>query len=173
MQIRGGLIGIVTGAVFATSPVVALDAAGVLAGRGAQSVTRESHMNNASLAISIERLATKVERESANVWSFEYGSRNFYVMTDENHNRMRAMTPVAQADSLSPDDLRTLLEANFDRALDARYALYEGALWSVYIHPLRELGESQFEDALRQVSTLADHYGTSYSSSDMSFIGGR
>lgn len=90
-------------------------------------------------------------------------------MTDENHNRMRAMTPVAQADSLSPDDLRTLLEANFDRALDARYALYKGALWSVYIHPLRELGESQFEDAPRQVSsqvssqlsTLADHYGTS------------
>lgn len=86
-------------------------------------------------------------------------------MTDENHNRMRAMTPVAQADSLSPDDLRTLLEANFDRALDARYALYKGALWSVYIHPLRELGESQFEDALHQLSsqlsTLADHYGTS------------
>ncbi len=86
-------------------------------------------------------------------------------MTDENHNRMRTMTPVAQADFLSPDDLRTLLEVNFDRALDARYALYKGALWSVYIHPLRELGESQFEDALRQLSsqlsTLADHYGTS------------
>ena len=57
------------------------------------------------------------------MWSFEYGGRDFYVMTDENHNRMRAMMPVAQADSLSPDDLRTLLEANFDRALDARYAL--------------------------------------------------
>jgi hypothetical protein len=94
-------------------------------------------------------------------------------MTDENHNRMRAMMPVVQADALSAEDLRTLLEANFDRALDARYAIFNGALWSVYIHPFRELGEAQFEDALRQVSTLAERYGTSYSRSDMSFIGGR
>jgi hypothetical protein len=72
MHIRSVLIGIATGVVIATFPAAALNAAGARAGSGAKPITQESHMNNASLTISIERLATKVERQSENVWSFEY-----------------------------------------------------------------------------------------------------
>ncbi len=31
------------------------------------------------------------------------------------------------------------MQANFDTALDARYAIAKGALWSTFIHPLSDL----------------------------------
>jgi len=36
------------------------------------------------------------------------------------------------------------MQANFDSALDARYAIAKGKLWSAFIHPLSELNEEQF-----------------------------
>ena len=59
--------------------------------------------------------------------------------------------------------------ANFDRALDAKYAISRGYLWAVFVHPLRELSEPQLCDAVHQVATLAENYGGTYSSSDLVF----
>jgi hypothetical protein len=85
---------------------------------------------------------------------------------------MRIMTPVAEDDELSAKQVRTLLEANFDRALDARYALARGYVWSAFIHPLTALTEAEFVDGVHQVVTLAENYGTSYTSTDLVFQGG-
>jgi hypothetical protein len=65
--------------------------------------------------------------------------------------------------------MRILLEANFDRALDPKYSIYKGFLWSTYTHPLAELTVEQVRDALKQVVVLADNYGTTYTSTDMIF----
>jgi len=64
-----------------------------------------------------------------------------------------------------------LLEANFDRALDAKYCLYEGFVCSVFTHPLKELQDHQFVDALQQVVNLANNYGTTFTSTDFVFGG--
>ena len=84
---------------------------------------------------------------------------------------MRAMTAVAEWKSVSADELPVLLAANYDRALDARYCIKDDMLWSAYIHPLTELTENQFLDALQQVVSLAKNYGSSYASSDLMFGG--
>ena len=43
---------------------------------------------------------------------------------------------------------------------------------SVYTHPLRELTQPQFEDALLQVVTLANTFRGSYSSTELIFTPG-
>jgi hypothetical protein len=65
-----------------------------------------------------------------------------------------------------------MLQANFDTALDARYSVAKGVLWSLYLHPLESLSDEQFLASLGQVVNLAASFGTSYSSGGLSFGGG-
>ena len=104
-------------------------------------------------------------------WKFEFDDMTALVMTDELHNRMRIITPVADVDSVSPEEWQVLMSANFDRALDARYCVKGDTLWSAFIHPLAQLSGGQFMNGLQQVVTLAKNYGTSYSSGDLFFKG--
>ncbi|MEM1124681.1 MAG: hypothetical protein AAGJ18_29850, partial [Bacteroidota bacterium] len=54
-------------------------------------------------------------------------------------------------------------------ALDAKYALYSGFVVSLFTHPLQELTEDQFKDAVKQVAVAAQNFGTTYSSTDLIF----
>lgn len=94
------------------------------------------------------------------------------VFMDERANRMRAVVPVASTEGLAPVDMERLLQANFDTALDARYAIAGGRVWSVFIHPLRELRRDQLLSGLAQTVTLAQTYGTFYASGATSFGAG-
>ena len=94
------------------------------------------------------------------------------VILDPASNRMRAMVPIASADGLTEGDLARMMQANFDTALDARYAVARGRLWSVYIHPLAELQDAQLISGLAQTVTLAQTYGTLYSGGAQAFGGG-
>ncbi len=94
------------------------------------------------------------------------------LVADQIHNRMRLMVPIKPAESLSTDELLRLSQANFDTALDARYAVARGILWATYIHPLSELYERQFVTAIGQTVNAARSYGTSYSSGLLSYRGG-
>lgn len=87
-------------------------------------------------------------------------------------NRMRILVPIASADTLTEAELARLMQANFDTALDARYAIANGRLWSVYIHPLAELRRDQVIAGIAQTVTLAQTYGTSYASGGIVFGAG-
>jgi len=126
-------------------------------------------MNSDRLA-SLIRVVSKESRGEPGYWSFEVEKRELVVITDEAADRMRIMTPVVEESALSSEDLRVLLAANFDRALDARYAVARGYLWSVFLHPLTTLTDAQFL-GVEQVVKLAQNYGTSYTSSDLVFQG--
>ena len=94
------------------------------------------------------------------------------VMTDERANRMRIMMPIKSFDPSNENDLKLALialNANYDRALDARYAINDGILWSAFIHPLGSLTEDDLESAIKQVRTLRKNTGTSYSSGALLF----
>lgn len=106
-------------------------------------------------------------------WQVNYKKRYLFIITDESHNRMRIITPVINEKKLKKGDMKILLEANFHKALDAKYSLYNGYLWSVFTHPLEALTSDQFKDAMNQVVQLADTYGTSYTSTDLIFGGGK
>ena len=94
------------------------------------------------------------------------------VVADPTADRMRAMVPIASAEGLSPEDLMRMMQANFDSALDARYAVANGRLWGVFIHPLAALQRDQFLSGLVQTVTVARTYGTGYTSGGAVFGGG-
>ena len=94
------------------------------------------------------------------------------IITDPTADRMRAMVPIRSADGIEPEELMRLMQANFDSALDARYAVAQGRLWGVFIHPLSPLERDQFLSALVQTVTVARTYGGTYASGALTFGGG-
>ena len=127
-----------------------------------------SAMNNARLD-SLIRERVQMQEGLPGYWRFEFRDHAVIVMTDETHNRMRIITPVVEVTEIDESIWLLALSANFDRALDARYAINGDYLWSVFIHPLSQLTEDQFADALDQVVNLAENFGTSFSSTDVVF----
>mgnify|MGYP001279640908 CR=1 FL=1 len=105
------------------------------------------------------------------MWRAEVGGLLVVIVSDEAHDRMRVMSPAAPAPD-DPDRLRSLLEANYDRALDAKYAIHEGVLWATFMHRLSWLGSQEIDNALAQVLTLARNTGTSDSSGGLVFGAG-
>ncbi len=105
-------------------------------------------------------------------WAFEVVGIPVMVLADQVADRMRIMTPVASVADFEDDEFHKLLLANYDRALDARYAINDGILWSAFIHPMGSLSHEQFDDGLQQVVRLSENFGTTYASSDMQFAPG-
>lgn len=62
-----------------------------------------------------------------------------------------------------------LMEANFHTALDVKYAISDDILWSVFIHPLKELNKDEVLSAINQVYEASVTYGTTYSSTGLTF----
>ena len=94
------------------------------------------------------------------------------IVFDVPADRMRAITPIRSADGITPEELERMLQANFDTALDAKYAIAQGKLWASFIHPLAPLEKDQLLSGLGQVVNLALTYGSTYSSGALSFGGG-
>ncbi|MDA8585276.1 type III secretion system chaperone [Rhodobacteraceae bacterium] len=91
------------------------------------------------------------------------------IITDVRADRMRAMTPIREAAAVSDEELRRMMQANFDTALDARYAIAQGTLWATFIHPLAALEKDQLLSALGQTINLARTYGTLYSGGGIAY----
>ncbi len=102
-------------------------------------------------------------------WQFKYFDRYFLLITDEKNNRMRIVSPIVEEEKLDEEYYKKCLEANYHTALDVKYALSDGLLWSVFIHPLKELSESQVKDAIAQVYSAAATFGYSYTSTELVF----
>ncbi|MFQ5993627.1 MAG: type III secretion system chaperone [Acidiferrobacterales bacterium] len=134
-------------------------------------LTKDEKMNNARLGELIEKVAEDVSGEPG-FWRFKLEGYQVLVITDERADRMRVIVPVAASSGLSEADLARMMQANFDSALDARYAIARGTLWSAYIHPLSPLTDDQFVSGLAQTVNLTATYGKSYSSGALIFGGG-
>lgn len=85
----------------------------------------------------------------------------FTCVTDDRPgiDRMRFLMPIMKYGTKAKSVLLTLLKANFHSALDARYAIDQGYVWSAFIHPLSTLTAPQATDAIQQVQRK-DHSGT-------------
>ena len=105
-------------------------------------------------------------------WQMEVAGTTVLIITDANADRMRAMAPIRESEGLSTEDLTRMMQANFDSALDARYAIAQGRLWATFIHPLSPLEKEEFISGLGQTINLAQSYGTLYSGGAMQFGGG-
>ena len=125
--------------------------------------------------MTLTRLEQILQSEVDNVdgtngqWRFSVGGRAVVVLADATNDRMRVFSPVAPVEELTAQRVQAMLAANFHTALDARYAVTDGAVVSVYVHPLSTLQGDNFRSALRQVVSLAETFGTSYSSNELNF----
>ncbi|WP_317054908.1 type III secretion system chaperone [Roseovarius rhodophyticola] len=94
------------------------------------------------------------------------------IITDPNNDRMRALAPVEKVEDIEEGALKRMMQANFDSALDGRYAIANDMVWATYIHPLAALEKDQLISGLGQIINLSKTYGTLYSGGAMQFGGG-
>jgi len=128
-------------------------------------------MNNDRLDEIIRRL-DKTPEGSNGLWQLKVGNHAVTVITDESADRMRIVVPITETSELTEKHLYRIMQANFDSALDARYAIAKEILWSAYIHPLSSLTDEDFLSGLGQTVNLVDTYGGTFSSGASTFIGG-
>lgn len=105
-------------------------------------------------------------------WRLRIGGQVTLLTADAAAGRMRAMMPIGREGDMDKGDLRRMLQANFDSALDGRYAIARGLVWSVFTHSLGSLDKNLLIEGLAQAAMLARTHGTLYSGGDMQFGGG-
>lgn len=125
-------------------------------------------MTTAAISKLMESYLTELEGRPG-FWRGLREEIQVYVFSDDTHDRMRVMAPVGELQELDPRILQVLLQANYDRALDARYALRGNEVWAVAVHPLATLAPDDFASLIEQVVKLVQNTGTSYASSDLLF----
>ena len=124
-----------------------------------------------------DKLLEIMQRESdtlqvnGNSYQFIVDNTMLICVFDENANRMRIISPIVEREKIGEEELLNALVANFHSALDVKYALSDEVIWSVFVHPLKELSEEQVVDAIQQVYTAARTFGGSYSSTNLVFPG--
>ena len=129
-------------------------------------------MTNARMGGLLRALDPNISGQPGN-WVISFEGTSAQVVTDANANRMRIMIPVGDASSLGKDKLYRMLQANFESALDARYAVANDLVWVTFIHPLAPLTANELRLAVAQTFNAAATYETSYSSGLFQFGGWR
>jgi hypothetical protein len=119
----------------------------------------------------IKALDSKATR-TGNSWQFTLEERVMLVVTDVNAARMRIITPIALIAELPEDAMARLMQANFDTALDARYAVAQDLIWGAFLHPLDTLTQRDFASGILQTHSIGETFGTTFSSGAISYGGG-
>ncbi len=132
---------------------------------------KDAKMNNAHLQTLIQKLDKHYKGEDG-YWELTLEGVALKVITDERADRMRIIAPIVKTDDLNKDELYRLLQANFDSALDARYAIAQGIVWGTFLHPLSTLDSEDFILGMGQTVNIVSSYGGTYSSGLFVFRGG-
>ncbi len=119
----------------------------------------------------IKSVDPETSREG-NASQFTFLGRVMLVVFDENADRMRMFSPIGPTSMLDAEQIQRMMQANFDSALDARYALANNLVWGVFIHPLSGLDEDEFASAIIQVYNVAESFGGAYTSGLFTYGGG-
>ncbi len=155
----------------------------VIVGLSACSADRQSNFakdhsdteNNLMTGQKLGNLIKQVDPDAVlagNTWRFEAAGQVIAVVFDENADRMRIIIPITDADKVSEEQRTRMLQANFDSALDARYAIAQDLVWATFIHPLSPLTENEFLLGLGQTISAVETFGDSYSSGMFMFGAG-
>lgn len=130
-----------------------------------------TYMNNERMHELLKRIDPELEGRLG-YWAITYENHRAHVITDENADRMRVIVPIVNVEDVDKEELLRLLQANFDSALDSRYCVANGIIWSAFIHPLSILSDEEFISGLAQAFTSAVSFGSTYSSGALIFRGG-
>jgi hypothetical protein len=129
-------------------------------------------MTTSAIGKLLDSYLTDLEGEDG-FWRGVREDVQLFVLSDDSHDRMRIMAPIGELKDIETKVLQLLLEANYDRALDAKYAMRGNEVWSVSVHPLATLAPDDFASFLDQVVRLVKNTGSTYASSDLVFGAGQ
>ncbi len=128
-------------------------------------------MDNARMHDLLQRIDPELQGQLGS-WVITFDTVRAQIITDENADRMRVIVPIVKVTDIEEGELLRLMQANFDSALDARYSVANGVVWSAFIHPLSPLSDEEFVSGLAQAMTAATTFGSTYSSGALIFRGG-
>lgn len=148
-----------------------LAAAVLLLGSAAQSTEVEGPMTQQRLHNLIVSVGADV-LIAENFVRFSFDGAELLCVSDVDADRMRIISPIVDVAEVESEQLLMMLVANFHTALDTRYALSDGMIYSAFIHPLSALSDDEVLSAIRQVATARNTFGTEYSSGELVFGGG-
>ena len=137
-----------------------------------------SYAQGTEQPMTLERMGEIVQtldanaQSNQNMFQMTIGDVPVLIITDTQADRMRAMVPIRSAEGMTPEEITRVMQANFNTALDARYAIAQGRLWGVYIHPLSLLKKDQFISGLGQAVNIAKTYGTLFTGGSLNFGAG-
>lgn len=100
---------------------------------------------------------------------FKFENQSLLLVTDTEADRMRIIIPIAKVEEITAEDMAKMMIANFHTALDGRYAVGNGIVYSAFIHPLSSLQIDDFKSAVLQVASLAETFGSTYTSGSSLF----
>ncbi|NEP46355.1 MAG: hypothetical protein F6K35_47030 [Okeania sp. SIO2H7] len=96
-----------------------------------------------------------VKTPSVDVWEVETNQFRLLVLLSENKNWLRLLIPIAPlADVRS--FLEEILEANFDRTQETRYAVYQNVLWGVFQSNFLTIASEDFTTAIQRLIALKE-----------------
>ena len=120
----------------------------------------------------ILELAENVTQEG-NLVNFTFKGFPVVLVFDANADRMRLVSPITEVKNVDDAMLLMILEANFHSVLDARYAVSNDIIWSVFIHPLTDLSPALLESAISQVAVAHATFGGDFTSGALIFPSAR
>lgn len=116
----------------------------------------------------VEDSFPEVQGKAGN-WLIDEDGLTVQILADPSFGRMRIIISLNKVSEVDPTIFSRLMQANFESTLDARYAISNGYIWSVFIHPLESLTEDLLDSGYLQTLTAAQTFGTSYTSGVVNF----
>lgn len=111
-------------------------------------------MNPEELPTALDTLfGDTVQSLAPGSYQIETPEYRLLVLLSDDQSWLRVLLPIAPAQDAQPY-LEELLEANFDATQEARYALHQGVLWTVFQHSCQGLSIADFTAAIERLLSL-------------------
>ena len=96
-----------------------------------------------------------VKTSSSEAWEVETAKFRLLVLLSEDKNWLRILIPIAPITE-ARSFLEQILEANFDRTQETRYALHQNVLWGVFQHNFLTIVPEDFTKAIQRLIALKE-----------------
>lgn len=127
----------------------------------------DASINSERLTQLLQRVAV-IQEQREGFWNVDYLDRNLLIV-NKPADLLRIMTPILPAEDVDVAILFQVLQANFERTRNTRYALHGDYLWATFAYTFAALTEAEITTAMDQVNLLADTFGTTFSASLIPF----
>ena len=141
---------------------MALGCAGLGATSGREAAGDEGPMTQARMELIFAEQVDAIEGPSGMIRTVVDGVEIFLI-SDPANDQMQIISRIGMSDRLPRRYLNRLLEANAQATGEARYAIAEGIVYGVFLHPISTLTRARIESGFAQVLALAQNFGTTFS----------